>query len=323
MNVFIAENELQSIVNHASEVGDVRPVVSCAFSPDDNFIASASWSGRAKVWNVENMVERHSFQAHDDRLTCVVWHPRAERTIDENVVHLATASVDCTARLWTKSGTLLTTLSGHTQRLARIAVHPLGSHLGTCSFDRTWRLWDMEHGRCILEQEGHSRPVYSLVFQNDGALAVSAGLDGYARVWDMRTGRSLMLLKGHAKAVLAVDFSPDGYTIATGSEDHTARIYDLRKKGTVAVLPGHNSLISQIKFEKVHGKYLLTSGYDCISKIWCGKPFKYTKSLAGHDGKVMGSDLSNRGDHMIVTGGYDRTIKLWHPENLEANHMEL
>ena len=66
---------------------------------------------------------------------------------------------------------------GHTDRLGRVAIHPMGRHLGTASFDQTWRLWDLETGDCLLEQEGHSRSVYALAFQRDGALAASGGLD--------------------------------------------------------------------------------------------------------------------------------------------------
>lgn len=66
---------------------------------------------------------------------------------------------------------------GHTDRLGRVAVHPMGRHLGTASFDQTWRLWDLETGDCLLEQEGHSRSVYTVAFQGDGALAASGGLD--------------------------------------------------------------------------------------------------------------------------------------------------
>ena len=36
---------------------------------------------------------------------------------------------------------------------------------------------------CLLEQEGHSRAVYTLAFQRDGALAASAGLDAIGRSW--------------------------------------------------------------------------------------------------------------------------------------------
>lgn len=57
----------------------------------------------------------------------------------------------------------------------------MGRHVGTASFDETWRLWDVETGSCLLEQEGHSRPVYSVAFHPDGSLACSGGLDAIGR----------------------------------------------------------------------------------------------------------------------------------------------
>ena len=53
----------------------------------------------------------------------------------------------------------------------------MGRHVGTASFDETWRLWDVETCSCLLEQEGHSRPVYTVAFHPDGSLASSGGLD--------------------------------------------------------------------------------------------------------------------------------------------------
>ena len=41
------------------------------------------------------------------------------------------------------------------------------------SFDNSWRLWDLEAADEILHQEGHSRPVYCVAFQADGALAAT------------------------------------------------------------------------------------------------------------------------------------------------------
>ena len=72
---------------------------------------------------------------------------------------------------------MLHCLEGHTDRLGRVAFHPMGQHFATASFDTTWRLWDVESGVCLLEQEGHSRSVYTVAFQCDGSLAASGGLD--------------------------------------------------------------------------------------------------------------------------------------------------
>lgn len=129
----------------------------------------------------------------------------------EAAVTLASGATDATAKLWSGDGKLLRTLTGHTDRLGRIAFHPMGRHLGeglsshpglqrwlekvwhgglkcarhagitekspfthallpdlpagTASFDQTWRLWDIETGECLQEQEGHSRAVYAVAFQ--------------------------------------------------------------------------------------------------------------------------------------------------------------
>lgn len=67
----------------------------------------------------------------------------------------------------------LATLSGHQNRVGRIAFHPSGQYLGSASFDGTWKLWDVESKKELLTQEGHSKEVYALAFQDDGALAAS------------------------------------------------------------------------------------------------------------------------------------------------------
>ena len=57
----------------------------------------------------------------------------------------------------------------------------------------------------------------------------------------------------------------------------------------------------------------MTCGYDNLCKLWDARAFRLAKSLAGHEGKVMGGDVSADGS-ILVTAGYDRTIKLWHAD---------
>ena len=97
---------------------------------------------------------------------------------------------------------------------------PAGDALATCSYDGTWRLWDVGTGASIMEQEGHSRAVYSIGFHTDGSLCGSGGFDAVARVWDCRTGRSVLTFQGHTYGVLAMAFSPNGYHVATGAARH-------------------------------------------------------------------------------------------------------
>lgn len=64
-------------------------------------------------------------------------------------------------------------MKGHQARVCRVAFHPSGDYVASASFDTTWRLWDVNTSKELLLQEGHSKEVYSVEFQHDGALAAS------------------------------------------------------------------------------------------------------------------------------------------------------
>jgi U4/U6 small nuclear ribonucleoprotein PRP4 len=67
----------------------------------------------------------------------------------------------------------LSILRGHADRVCRLAFHPSGLYVASASFDTTWRLWDVTTSKELLLQEGHSKEVYGIDFQDDGALVAS------------------------------------------------------------------------------------------------------------------------------------------------------
>ena len=42
-----------------------------------------------------------------------------------------------------------------------------------CSYDNSWRLWDLEVQEEILHQEGHSKGVHDIHFHPDGSLVAT------------------------------------------------------------------------------------------------------------------------------------------------------
>ncbi|TXG70409.1 hypothetical protein EZV62_005344 [Acer yangbiense] len=327
-----ALKQAESLFLDCSEFGDDRPLSGCSFSHDGKLLATRylslsfsmlihtsinsslqfdshfALSGVAKIWSMPKVHKVSALKGHTERATDVAFSPVHN--------HLATASADRTARLWSTDGSILKTFKGHLDRLARISFHPSGKYLGTTSFDKTWRLWDIDTGEELLLQEGHSRSVYGLAFHHDGSLAASCGLDALARVWDLRTGRSILALEGHVKPVglqtyvLGISFSPNGYHLATGGEDNTCRIWDLRKKKSLYIIPAHSNLISQVKFEPQEGYFLVTGSYDMTVKVWSGRDFKLVKTLSGHEAKVTSLDVSSDGNY-ISTVSHDRSVKIW------------
>ncbi|KAL5788105.1 hypothetical protein ACOSP7_005054 [Xanthoceras sorbifolium] len=297
-----ALKQAESLFLDCSEFGDDRPLSGCSFSRDGKLLATSAFSGVAKIWSMPKVKKVSALKGHTERATDVAFSPVHN--------HLATASADRTAKLWSTDGSILKTFEGHLDRLCRIAFHPSGKYLGTTSFDKTWRLWDIGTGEELLLQEGHSRSVYGLAFHHDGSLAASCGTDALARVWDLRTGRSILALEGHVKPVLGINFSPNGYHLATGGEDNTCRIWDLRKKKPLYTIPAHSNLISQVKFEPQEGYFLVTGSYDMTVKVWSGRDFKLVKTLSGHEAQVASLDVSADGNY-IATVSRDRWIKIW------------
>jgi len=222
--------------------------------------------------------------------------------------------------------------------------------VASASFDGTWRLWDTQTSTELLVQEGHSKEVFAVQFQDDGALVASGGLDAIGRVWDLRTGRTAMVLDGHVKEIFGIDFSPNGYQIATGSGDDSIRIWDMRSLRALHTIPAHLSTVSDVKFfrravastrpsedvsmgspsgkqngaEPVYpaeddqltsGLYLASSGYDGQVKIWSADDWQLVRSLSTDAGKVMSVDISSDG-RFVVSGSWNRSYQLFANEHI-------
>ncbi|KAG2203307.1 hypothetical protein INT47_000227 [Mucor saturninus] len=323
--------KLKAYTNWSSQIADDRPIAQCTFSPDSKLLVTGSWSGLCKVWSVPDCEHKLTLKGHNDKVGGIAFHPEATISQSSSELNLATGGGDGLIQLWNlEKSTPIATLTGHARRVARIGFHPSGRYLGSASFDGSWRLWDVNTTQELLLQEGHAKEVYSIAFQCDGSLVATGGLDAIGRVWDMRTGRSTMTLEGHVKDILGVDWSPNGYQLATASADHSVKIWDMRNLNNLYTISAHQSLVSDVKYSKgvpgtnnnsasdphnIAGLYLATSGYDGCVKIWSGDDFRLVKSLDGHEGKVMGVDIS-QDNKFIASSGYDRTFKLWADENL-------
>ncbi|KAI3838829.1 hypothetical protein MKX03_002605 [Papaver bracteatum] len=295
--------QTRSLELDRSEI-DELPLTGCSFSCDGKLLATCGMSGETKLWSMPRVSKIGSpLRGHTQQVTDVAFSPTATDL-------LATASIDRTAILWNTEGVCLRKFEGHFDRLARLAFHPSGKYVGTASFDKSWRLWDIETGVELLYQEGHSRGVYGICFHHDGSLAASCGLDSIVRVWDLRSGKSILTFQGHNKAVYGIDFSPNGYHLATGGEDNTCRIWDLRKKKSKYIIPAHSKQISQVKFDHQGGYFLATASLDKTAKIWSARDFTPVKTLSGHDLKVSSLDIAGEGQY-IATVSRDKTIKLW------------
>ncbi|GAU89697.1 hypothetical protein RvY_02214 [Ramazzottius varieornatus] len=311
------QKKLRNFTNYSSQVGDNRPLSYCSFSPNSQLLATASWSGLCKLWSIPESNLLRTFRGHSNVMaSAIVFHPFSTIGQSEDSLNLASCAVDGGVKFWNlNSDEPIGGLDSHKpHRVSRLAFHPSGRFLGSCCFDQSWRLYDLQAEEEVLFQEGHSKEVYCIAFQPDGSLAVTGGFDSYGRVWDLRTGRCVMFMEGHLKSILSVDCASNGYHIATASEDHTCMIWDLRQRGCIYKLPAHNQLVSSVHFEPNNGQHLVTASYDKTIKLWSSPHWSPPlKTLTGHDNKVMCACISPDQKY-IASASYDRTFKLWAPE---------
>ncbi|KAJ7043617.1 U4/U6 snRNP-specific spliceosomal protein [Mycena alexandri] len=347
--------EVKKFANLGSQIGDERPISQVRFAPNNEILATGSWSGTVKLWNVPSCSPLRDLRGHGDRVGGVAWHPTATLTQGSGLVNLVSGAGDANVHLWSLDGeSPLAVMKGHQDRVCRVAFHPSGDYVASASFDTTWRLWDVNTSKELLLQEGHSKEVYSVEFQDDGSLVASGGLDAIGRVWDLRTGRTAMVLDGHVQAIYSIGFSPNGYQIATGSGDDTIRIWDLRSLKSLYTIPAHLSNVSDVRFfhaddsffrpappppadamdeDKSHdadapapgadleewkyrsGLFFASAGYDGLVKLWSADDWQLLRTLSTDAGKVMSVDVSSDGK-MLASGTYNRNFQLFSPEDM-------
>ncbi|CAG9971364.1 unnamed protein product [Clonostachys byssicola] len=334
------KERLQAFELQGSQTVGERHISMVRMAPNGEHVAVGNWGGQIKLVEVPNLTEKMSLRGHTNKISGLSWFPGAtlpESGVSPDSVNLASGGAEGLVHLWSlNKDTPLSTLQGHSQRVCRVEFHPSGKYLASASDDTSWRLWDVETTTEILLQEGHSRGVYAISFNTEGSLLASAGLDSIGRIWDLRSGRTVMILDGHMdghiKPIHALDWSPDGHRVLSGSADGWVKCWDVRKVQRSGGIGAHSSAVSDMRWfkglddpldgippaldekgsrvPKKSGTFFVSSGFDKNVKIFSADDWTLVQTLSGHTGPVSSVDYSRDGK-WIISGGHDRTVKLW------------
>jgi WD40 repeat protein len=332
-NQFIG-NLLQTLTGHSNSV------ISVAYSPDGQTLASGSSDKTIKLWNVNTGKLLQTLTGHSDWVWSVAYSPDGQtlasgsedETIklwdvktgnllqtlegyykvayspDGQTLALASGSDDKTIKLWNvKTGKSLQTLKGHSEVVSSVAYSPDGQTLASGSLDKTIKLWNVNTGNLLQTLEGYSEVAYS----PDGqtlALA-SRSDDNTIKLWNVNTGKLLQTLKGHSDSVYSVVYSPNGQTLASGSDDNTIKLWNVKTGKLLQTLTGHSDSVWSVAYSP-NGQTLVSGSRDNTIKLWNVKTGKLLQTLEDHSDSVNSVAYSPNGQ-TLASGSWDKTIKLW------------
>jgi WD40 repeat protein len=293
-------------------------VWSVAFSPNGARVLSGGNDFRIKLWDAATGALIRTFERHSLSLSSVAFSPDGGRVLS--------GSYDKTIKLWDiATGALIRTFEGHSEGVTSVAFSPDGTRVLSGNEDRlnsdnALLLWDATTGVVIRTFKGHTELVSSVAFSRGGDRVLSGSFDKTMKLWDAATGALIRTFEGHYERVSSVAFSPDGARVLSGSDDKTIKLWNAATGALIHTFHGHSSYVSSVAFSP-DGARVLSGSWDNTVKLWdtvTGALIRTFKGYIRLDGAlvplreqpVISVAFSPDGTR-VLSGGYERTIKLW------------
>ncbi|MCD2164111.1 WD40 repeat domain-containing protein [Comamonas koreensis] len=189
------------------------------FSPDGQYLVSASSDTSARLWSVPSMKLLAVMSDHGDDVEMAIFHPSQSL--------IATASRDHQVRVFNFEGRLICRFQGHTADVISIAWNTAGDGLISSSDDGTLKHWSLhtqtlvsdidlggiETDTIAIAQDGriyagndvgqiitlsasgtermpaHDSGIKRLIYQDSDQLLVSLSYDRFLKIWQCSAGR--------------------------------------------------------------------------------------------------------------------------------------
>jgi WD40 repeat protein len=258
-------------------------ILSIAFSPNGQILASGSADRTIKLWNplTGNLIK--TLQGHRSW----VW----EIAISPDSKSLASGSYDHTVKVWDlESSECLQTLQGHPSSVLSVRFSHDGKTLFSSGYDQIVKHWDLETGECLYTWEADSsNRIWAMEISPNSQYLATGGDDHSIKLWDIETGECLRLFSGHSHPVVSLIFTPNGDRLISGSSDRTIKIWDVLTGDCLETLQGHSHWVVSLALSQ-DAKTLMSGSWDETIRCWdvaTGKCWQTLRSLLPYKGMII------------------------------------
>jgi WD40 repeat protein len=164
-----------------------------------------------------------------------------------------------------KTGELIATLRGHSDRVVALAFSADRSLLASGSWDGTAKVWDIAAGR-DLKTLGVRGSVGAVSLSDDGAWLAVGATDKSVHLLDLRGSSGTRELKGHKRSVQALAFSPNSKALASAAPDERILVWTVGQDADPRQLPSPPHGATTLAFSP-DGRLLASAGGGEV-KVW-------------------------------------------------------
>jgi len=308
--------EIRSFSGHQDTVSTI------SFSPDGKKILSGGNDYSIRIWNVTSGKEIHPRKSHFSYLEKLAFTAKGRKLI--------AGYSDNSIRIWsTSSYKLVRHLTG---TWTHYAFSQDGSTLLVSEYDANkeksfFRRIDVESGKKIRSfAEKESGVLVNMVLSPKGKKLLTADMDGNLSLYDVKKGtliNSFKLVKGSLQDS-TMELSLDSkYALITDPLKIGCSIVDMIKSSTqsneIRELRHRKNIFHSVTYSR-DGQSILSAGrvgyknFGAVDKyaviLWDVKTGKKIHILKGHIHDVYSVDFFP-GNSMALSGGQDRTVRLW------------
>ncbi len=186
VNIWTLSSRTSTSLPHRASVSAL------AWSPDDNYLATASEADELLLWDLQISRSRELAKSISGSISELAFNPQGTL--------LASLGKDLTLKLWIPATGRQMNQPLIAAPLGRLGFSEDGRRVGYASVEsgvRLWRIQDAEEYHVFQAPTEVKAPFTGLCFSPEGRMLIAAN-DGGAYFWDTASGKSLARLKVHS-----------------------------------------------------------------------------------------------------------------------------